>query len=104
MKQTLENYCREVEEKAEKFALTEQTCRQDDHLRSFNFGRMVGRTEISRHAAWVHFGWLVAGILIGAACGLSYPDHAYAAMAHKILTHVDVFVKGAGRLGFGGGR
>jgi hypothetical protein len=67
MRQALEDYCREVDEKAERFAREEVICRQSEHLRAFNFGRMIQRVENSRRDLWLRVGCLLAGLVIGLA-------------------------------------
>jgi len=100
MKQALEDYIREVEERAERFAQQEDLTRRDDHLRSFNLGRMAQRVERSRHEIWLRVAWLMVGITIGIALGRAYPDYLYPALAHKFLTKAGVVVRSAGKTNF----
>ena len=73
MKHSLEEYCREVTDKAEKFVQSEEMQRRIDHVRAFNLGRMAQRLETSRREVWLRVGWLLAGVAIGAACGWIRP-------------------------------
>ncbi|MGA2986178.1 MAG: hypothetical protein ABSG32_20425 [Terriglobia bacterium] len=97
MKQTLEDYCREVDEQAERFAQAEERHERADHLQAFNFGRIVQRTENSRRDACLRVGWLLAGLAIGVACGKVYPDHLYRALANKFLTRASLVGRELGR-------
>jgi hypothetical protein len=99
VKQSLEDYCRDVEEKAEKFAQEEEMRERHDHLQAFNLGRMVQRTENFRRGAWRRVGWLLAGLAIGLAFGRVYPDYVYPALAQRFLTKASLLVRGAGRAG-----
>lgn len=100
MKQALEEYYREVEEKAEEFAQEEVMCRRYDHVRAFNLGRLAQRVEKSRHETWLRVLWLFLGLTIGLACGGMYPDSLYSLLAHKVITKANVVVRSAGRGGF----
>jgi hypothetical protein len=71
MKQTFEDYYREVQEKAERFTQAEEMCKQVDHLRAFNPGRMVQRIRNSRYDVRRRVGWLPAGLAIGVRQGIS---------------------------------
>lgn len=95
MRQTLEDYCHEVDKKAERFAREEVTCRQSEHLRAFNFGRTIQRVENSRRDAWLRVGFLLAGLVIGVACGRAYPDHLSSTLAHRLLTKANLIVRKA---------
>jgi hypothetical protein len=73
MNQTMIDYCREIEEKAELFAQEEERRRRLDHIRAFNFGRMVQRTQTTLGDVALRIGWLIAGVCIGLVCSRVYP-------------------------------
>jgi hypothetical protein len=87
MRQTFEEYYREMVESAESFSQLEEMRRQEDHLRSFNLGRIAGRFQDSKPSARLRAGWLLAGLLIGIACGRFFPNHLYHTVAGRFLTH-----------------
>jgi len=99
MKQALQDYYHEVEERAQKVVQAEEMRERDEHLRAFHFGRMVQRVENSRHNAWRHAGWLLAGLAIGVTFGRVYPDSVYPALAQRFLSKASPLVRGAGRAG-----
>jgi hypothetical protein len=97
MKQMLEDYYREVEEKAEQFAQEAQMRERTEHLQAFNFGRIVQRTENSRHEAFMRVGWLLLGLAIGVAIGRVYPVHLTSALAHQFITKASLVVREMGK-------
>jgi hypothetical protein len=97
MKQVLEDYYREVDAKAEKFAREEELRERAEYLEAFNFGRMVQRTQKSRRDAWRRVGWLLVGVAIGVAFGRVYPDYLYPALAHKCLAQASLIGRDLGR-------
>ncbi len=99
MKQTFEEYYREVVENAETFAHLEEMRRQEDHLRSFNLGRIAGRFQDSKLSARLSAAWLLVGLLIGIACGRFFPDHLDRTFAGKFLTHTKTIAETAGKSG-----
>jgi hypothetical protein len=102
MKQALEDYFREVDEKAEKYAQQEEMSRRVEHLRSFNLGRLTQRLEKSRRETWVRMAWLMVGIVIGVALGRTYPSYLYPTLAHKFISKAAVMVRSAEKSGFSG--
>lgn len=99
MKQTFEEYYREVVVKAERFAQMEEMRKQEDHLRSFNLGRMAERFQNPKYSARLRVAWLLAGLVIGIACGRLFPDHMYRAFASRFLTHPTIVAETAGKTG-----
>lgn len=99
MRQTLEDYCREVEEKAEQFAQAEAQRERAEHLQAFNFGRLAQRVENSRSGLWLRMGWLVAGVALGAVLGSVFPNYLYPALAHKLFTQASLLVRELGKMG-----
>lgn len=87
MKQTFEEYYHDVVEKAERFAQTEEMHKREDHLRSFNLGRMAERFQHSKYTARLRVAWLLAGLAMGIACGRLFPDHIYRSVAGKFIGH-----------------
>jgi hypothetical protein len=93
MQQSLQEYCRDVEQRAERMVRAEETCRRNEHLRAFNLGRLAQRAEKSRREAWLRVGCLLAGLIVGAACGWKHPDlHR----AHQFCAKAGVVLKTAG--------
>jgi hypothetical protein len=101
MKQALEDYCCEVEEKAEKLARAEEMRERADHLQAFNLGRIVQRTENSRRDDWLRVGWLLVGLAIGVTFGRVYPDYLTSALAHRFLTKATLVVREVGKSALG---
>ncbi len=95
MRQTLEEYCRDVNANAERFAREEVICQRIDHLRAFNFGRMMQRVENSRREARQRVRCLLLGLVMGVACGRAHPDNLYHALAHKFLAQANFIVREA---------
>jgi hypothetical protein len=98
MRQALEEYYREVEEKAERFEREEVLCRRNDHLMAFNLGRIAQRVEKSRHELWLRIAWLLLGLAVGFACGRLYPTYLYPALAHKFFAKTGAVVRIAERM------
>lgn len=86
MKPTLEEYCRTVDEQAAKFAREETNAQRNDHLRAFNFGRMTQRIESARQGALLRAGWLLMGLVLGAALGTSIPSSALQSLPGRVLS------------------
>lgn len=103
MKQALEDYCREVEEKAEKYAQDEVMCRRYDHLRAFNLGRMAQRVEKTRQEIWLRVAWLLLGLAIGLAFGAWYSRTSFPRLAQR-LSKSAVWERSAGCAGFDSAR
>lgn len=97
MKQALEDYCREVEEKADILAREEERCRRDEHLRAYNLGRIAQRVNVSKREMWLRALWLLIGLGVGAAVGRAYPDYLYPALAQKFITKANVAMRSAGK-------
>jgi hypothetical protein len=72
MKQTFEDYCREVKAEAECLTQEAEVRACADHLQAFNFGRTVQRLENAPHDFWVRLGWLLIGAAIGAALAAGF--------------------------------
>jgi hypothetical protein len=92
MKQTTDEYYREVVARAEEAARLAEVEQRLEHLRSFNFGRTVQRIQNSRYDRWQRVGWLVVGLAIGLACGRIYPD-PHASTAHKLVSQSSQIVR-----------
>ena len=92
MKQTTDEYYREVVARAEEAARLAEVEQRLEHLRSFNFGRTVQRIQNSRYDRWQRVGWLVVGLAIGLACGRLYPD-SHASTAHKLVSQSSQIVR-----------
>lgn len=90
MKPSLEEYCREVDERAAQFAETETDCRRDDHLQAFNFGRMIQRTEDKQRGGWFRAGWLLTGLVLGILCGMAIPNHLPNTLIHRFLSQANL--------------
>lgn len=86
MRLSLEEYRREVDERAAQFVEAEALSQRDDHLRAFNFGRMIQRAEHGQRGAWLRIGWLVSGLVIGTLCGRAIPSNLPHALMHRFLT------------------
>jgi len=96
MKQTFEEYRFEVEENAERFAQTQETHNQEDHLRAFNLGRMVERIQNPRRRARRPVRWLLAGLVIGVLCGRVFPASVYRSFGGGVPTRASIVLKAAG--------
>jgi hypothetical protein len=96
MKAALEEYYREVEEKAEQFAKANEMRERADHLRAFNLGRMAQRVEGVKFKAWLQVGWLLAGLAIGIVIGRAYPAAWYPAGAPKYLARAGQMIRDVG--------
>jgi len=92
MRLSLEEYRREVDERAAQFAEAEALSQRDDHLRAFNFGRMIQRTEHNRRGAWLRTGWLLAGLAIGTFCGRAIPNNLPQRLMHRFFTQTHLLV------------
>jgi hypothetical protein len=88
MKQTFEDYRREVLARADEAAQLGDAHQCSDHLESYNFGRTVQRIESLRRDYWVRIGCLLAGIAIGVACSSGYPRYLYSTLAQTLHTQV----------------
>jgi CheY-like chemotaxis protein len=64
---TLEEYCRELETEAHAMAQQAELDARSDHLHAFNFGRSLGRMELSREQLWLRVRWLLFGAAAGVA-------------------------------------
>jgi len=73
MKQTFEQYCRQLSGEADQLAQEAELRDCLDHLEAFNFGRAVQRLDGVQHGLsaqagfWVRVRWLLVGVAIGAA-------------------------------------
>jgi hypothetical protein len=101
MKQTLLDYCRDVDSRAAKFARAKDTHERRDHLDAYNFGRMVERMDSAKSDRWMRIGWLLAGVAIGVALGTAYPHYLYPALAHQYFTKAILIVREAGKSALG---
>lgn len=97
MKAALQDYYREVDEKAEQFARETETRECAEHLQAFNLGRMVQRVERVRFERWLRFGWLLVGLVIGAALGKFVPYDTYPASAQRYMARASQALQDAGR-------
>lgn len=69
MRAALQEYYREVDEKAEQFARESELRERADHLRAFNLGRLAQRVESVRSKGRLRAGWIVAGLILGMGIG-----------------------------------
>jgi hypothetical protein len=69
MKQTFEDYCRQLKTEADALAQEAEMQSRFNHLQAFNFGRTVGRMEDAREALWLRLHWLLLGVVAGVALG-----------------------------------
>jgi hypothetical protein len=97
MRVALQEYYREVEEKAEKFAKANEMRERAEHLRAFNLGRMAQRIEGVKFEGWLRVGWLLAGLVIGLALGRTYPGDLYSPMVHRYFAKAGHIVCEAGK-------
>jgi hypothetical protein len=97
MKQTFEEYYRDVVAEAERFAETEEMHKREDHLRSFNLGRMAERFQHSKYAVRLRVTWLLAGLAIGIACGRLFPDRIYRSVAGQFIGQSSTITERADR-------
>jgi hypothetical protein len=97
MKAALQEYYREVEEKAERFAKANEMRERADHLRAFNLGRMAQRVEGVKFHSWLRVGWLLAGLAIGVAIGRAVPGSWFPAGAQRYFAAAGHIAAEAGR-------
>jgi hypothetical protein len=69
MKQTFEDYCRQLKTEADALAQEAEMQSRFDHLQAFNFGRTVGRIERAHAALWLRVRWLLLGAAAGVTLG-----------------------------------
>ena len=65
MKQSFEDYAREVKIKADYLAREAEMRARADHRQSFNIGRSVERLAAAPFNVWLRLGWLLMGTIIG---------------------------------------
>ena len=72
MAQTFADYCRLLQTEADAIAHEAEVHSFLDHLHAFNFGRTVGRLEITRDYFWLRVRWLLLGTAVGIAVAAFY--------------------------------
>jgi hypothetical protein len=86
MKAALQEYCREVDERAERFATETEMRERADHIHAFNLGRLSQRVEGVKFESLLRVGWLVAGMLIGMTLGWQFQPLMNAASFWNLFT------------------
>lgn len=97
MNTALQEYYREVEEKAEKFAKATEMRERAEHLRAFNLGRIAQRAERVKLESWVRLSWLFAGLAIGVVVGGGYRGSWYSAGAKRFFAKSEQIARDAGK-------
>ncbi len=86
MKAALQEYCREVDERAERFATETEMRERADHLNAFNLGRLAQRVDGWKFGGLLRAAWLVVGMLIGMNIGWALLPFLQAATSKKFFT------------------
>ena len=84
MKQSFEDYAREVKVKAEYLAQEAEIRAYADHLQAFNFGRTVQRLADSPPETWLRLGWLLIGTVIGGLAAVYAQFLGYGLIWHNL--------------------
>jgi hypothetical protein len=101
MKMAMQEYCHEVDKRAEQFAQAAEMSERAEYLQAFNLGRTVQRIQGAKSDGWVRVGWILAGLALGTALGRAYPDYLCPALAHKYLSKAGLIVRDVGKSAMG---
>src|SRR5579872_3658681 len=83
MRASMQDYYREVEERASQFTRDQEMRERADHLRAFNFGRTVQRIERTRRDLGIRIVFLTVGLVVGMTIGR--PSKIFMRRAAKVL-------------------
>jgi hypothetical protein len=72
MKQTFEDYCRQLKVEADALSRQADSHARFNHLQAFDFGRSVGRIENAYDDFWLRVRWLLLGAAVGVTLAAVY--------------------------------